>query len=106
MSPARIGLGTLEPEAKTIMNDIVHFEGDPETDSARRHLERVLKAPAPAPRWPWLIAALGSGGVWMLWRLGRAAARTTPAPAAKAPAPQAKNEGPLPGDPPASRPAN
>ncbi len=72
------------------MNDIVHFEGDPETDSARRHLERVLKAPEAAPRWPWLIAALGSGGVWMLWRLGRAAARTTETSPARPAAPAAK----------------
>jgi len=59
------------------MNDSgVHFDGDPATDSARRHMERVLKAPESAPRWPWVLAALGSGGVWLLWRGGRAAART------------------------------
>jgi hypothetical protein len=58
------------------MNDSVHFDGDPATDSARRHMERVLKSPERAPRWPWVLAALGSGGVWMLWRWGRAAART------------------------------
>ena len=56
------------------MDENVYFEGDPATDSARRHMERVLKSPEPAPRWPWVLAALGSGSVWMLWRWGRAAA--------------------------------
>lgn len=55
------------------MSDEVYFEGDPATDSARRRMERLLKSPEPPPRWPWLLAALGSGGVWMLWRWGRAA---------------------------------
>ena len=55
------------------MSDSVYFEGDPETDSARRRMERLLKSEEPPPRWPWLLAALGSGGVWMLWRWGRAA---------------------------------
>jgi hypothetical protein len=57
------------------MND-VYFDGDPATDSSRRHMERVLKAPEPAPRWPWVLAALGSSGVWLLWHWGRAAGRT------------------------------
>ena len=56
------------------MND-VYFEGDPATDSARRHMERVLKGPEPSRRWPWILAALGSGGVWLLWRSGQEAAR-------------------------------
>jgi hypothetical protein len=58
------------------MDDNLYFEGDPATDSARRHLERVLKSPEPARRWPWMLAALGSGSVWLLWNWGRAAART------------------------------
>jgi hypothetical protein len=58
-------------------DDTVHFDGDPATDSARRHMERVLKSPERSPRWPLVLAALGSGGVWMLWRWGRAAARST-----------------------------
>ena len=57
-------------------DDSVYFEGDPATDSARRHMERVLKGQEPARRWPWVLAALGSGGVWLLWRRSRAAART------------------------------
>jgi hypothetical protein len=56
-------------------DDRVHFDGDPATDSARRHMERVLKAPEPARRWPWVLAALGGGGVWLLWRWGRSAVR-------------------------------
>ena len=57
------------------MSDRLYFDGDPATDSARRHMERVLKSPESARRWPWLLAALGSGGVWLLWRTGRDAAR-------------------------------
>ena len=57
----------------------VYFDGDPATDSARRHMERVLKG-EPKRRWPWLAAALGGGAVWMLWRMGNsvAAARNQP----------------------------
>jgi hypothetical protein len=61
------------------MDDMVHFDGDPATDSARRRLERVLKSEEPPPRWPWILAALGGGGVWLLWRLGRVTARTADA---------------------------
>jgi len=61
--------------AASNMNDNLHFDGDPSTDSARRHMERVLKSPERAPRWPWVLAALGGGGVWMLFRWGRAASR-------------------------------
>ena len=49
----------------------VYFEGDPEIDSARRRLERILKGEPPPSRWPWIVAALGSGGLWMMWRWGR-----------------------------------
>lgn len=53
----------------------VYFEGDPATDSARRRLERLLKEPEPPPsRWPWIVAALGGGGLWMMFKWGRAAA--------------------------------
>ena len=56
------------------MDDTV-LDGDPKTESTRRHMERVLKSQEPARRWPWALAALGAGGVWMLWRLGRASVR-------------------------------
>jgi hypothetical protein len=55
------------------MSDGPYFDGDPATDSARRHMERVLKG-EPARKWPWLLAALGSGTVWMLYRFGAEAA--------------------------------
>ena len=52
------------------MSDRLYFDGDPATDSARRHMERVLKSPESARRWPWL-----------LWRTGRDAARAKSASA-------------------------
>jgi hypothetical protein len=60
--------------------DEVYFDGDPATDSARRHMERVLKGEPPPRRWPWVLAALGGGGVWWMWRLGRAHARESAQP--------------------------
>ena len=80
------------------MSDNVYFEGDPETDSARRHLERVLSGREPARRkWPWMMAALGGGGLWLLWHSGRAAARskteTTAGPGAGAGGPAPGNRG-------------
>ncbi|PYR92252.1 MAG: hypothetical protein DMF84_14175 [Acidobacteria bacterium] len=74
---------------KLNMND-VYFDGDPGTDSTRRHMERVLKAPEPASRWPWVLALLGSGGVWLLWHLGRATVRTRDAAATEPQRPGAK----------------
>lgn len=47
----------------------VYFDGDPAVDSSRRHMERVLKG-EPRRKWPWLVAAIGSGGLWALWRMG------------------------------------
>jgi hypothetical protein len=55
------------------MDDEVYFDGDPATDSARRHMERVLKGEPSPPRWPWVLGALGGGGLLLMWRLGRAA---------------------------------
>lgn len=72
------------------MSDGVYFDGDPATDSARRHMERVLKG-EPTRRWPWIVAALGSGTVWMLWRAGQTAAgRRDPGGTAPQDAPQTK----------------
>ena len=50
------------------MSDEVYFDGDPEHDSARRHLERVLKGAPPRRRWPWVLAILG-GGARAAWRM-------------------------------------
>lgn len=57
------------------MSDNLYFAGDPATDSARRHLERVLKEEPrqqqrPPRLWPW-VAILASGTLWSAWRLLR-----------------------------------
>jgi hypothetical protein len=75
------------------MNDYVYFDGDPSTDSTRRHMERVLKTPDAPRRWPWLLAALGTGGVWWLWRLGRDTVRERESSATE---PERSPEGPPP----------
>jgi hypothetical protein len=50
------------------VSDDLYFDGDPATDSRRRHLERVLKDEAPRRRWPWVVALVAGGGAWALWR--------------------------------------
>ena len=75
------------------MNEGLHFDGDPATESARRHMERVLKNPEATSRWPWVVAALGSGSVWLLWRWGRARARTREASAQESSAPAPTDAG-------------
>jgi hypothetical protein len=64
------------------MPDEVHFDGDPEHDSARRHLERVLKGGPPRRRWPWIAAIAAGGGAWVLWRVlhGRRSGAADPRP--------------------------
>jgi len=53
-------------------DNYLHFEGDPQTDSARRHLERVLSQPqTPRRRWPWIVGLLAGGGTWTIWRAWR-----------------------------------
>jgi hypothetical protein len=52
------------------MADEVYFEGDPEIDSRRRHMERVLKGEPSPRRWPWIVALL-AGGAWATWRYSR-----------------------------------
>ena len=49
------------------MSDI-YFSGDPAEDSARRHMERVLKGEQPR-RWPLVAALLAGGKAFTLWRL-------------------------------------
>lgn len=45
-----------------------YFDGDPETDSARRHMERVLKEPATEhSKWPWVLAAVAGVATWYFW---------------------------------------
>ena len=46
----------------------LHFDGDPQTDSARRHMERVLTNAPRRRRWPWVIGLLAGGGSWTIWR--------------------------------------
>ena len=59
----------------------LHFDGDPQTDSARRHMERVLKQPdVPRRRWPWILGLLAGGGSWIAWRVWRDGARQTGRP--------------------------
>jgi len=51
-----------------VRDESVYFEGDPATESSRRHMERVLRG-EPGPRkWPWLLAAVAGGGLFALWR--------------------------------------
>jgi hypothetical protein len=47
------------------------FEGDPESDSTRRHMERVLNAPRASKA---RKAAVAGAAVWGIWRLVRAVA--------------------------------
>ena len=65
-----------------------YFDGDPETESARRHLERVLKEPATRHRkWPWLLAAVAGVTTWYFWPRGadkNGAREGTPREASKA----------------------
>jgi hypothetical protein len=53
------------------MSDDLYFDGDPATDSARRHLERVLKEPERPRRWPWVIGTAMAVAAWYFWPRGR-----------------------------------
>lgn len=71
------------PDDVTDVPDDVYFEGDPEFDSRRRHLERVLKGGPPRRKWPWVLALAAGGGAWALWRvLQRERAATGSSPVA------------------------
>lgn len=66
------------------MADDLYFDGDPEHDSRRRHLERVIKGGPPRRRWPWVVAIAAGGGAWALWRvLGARTAAEGGTPAAE-----------------------
>jgi hypothetical protein len=54
------------------MSDDYYFDGDPSTDSARRHLERVLREPPRRRRWPWILAAVAGATAWYFWPRGSA----------------------------------
>ncbi len=68
------------------MNDY-YFDGDPEVDSTRRQLERVLQGRPPRRRWPWLLAAIAGGTAFTVWRFHsrRPKAPTSPGEAAEQP---------------------
>jgi hypothetical protein len=72
-----------------------YFDGDPEVDSTRRHLERVLQG-RPSRRWPWVVAAFAGGAALAFWRVrshrGAAAnAAEKPPDAAPKPAPDLRH---------------
>lgn len=52
------------------MADDLYFDGDPETDSARRHMERVLKGERPR-RWPWVVGTAMAVAAWYFWPRAR-----------------------------------
>jgi hypothetical protein len=49
------------------MTDYVYFDGDPATDSARRHMERVLKESNTRRRWLWVGVPLAGLAAWYFW---------------------------------------
>jgi len=53
------------------MAEDLYFEGDPGTESTRRHMERVLRG-EPQRRWPWLLGMLAGGTAFAFWRVRRA----------------------------------
>ena len=61
------------------MSDDVYFDGDPELDSRRRHLERVLKGGPPRRKWPWVLALVAGGSTWAIWRAGKRAGQESAA---------------------------
>ena len=56
----------------------VYFDGDPEFDSQRRHMERVIKGTPRRRKWPWVLAAVAGGGAWAAWRLMKTPAGEKP----------------------------
>jgi hypothetical protein len=56
-----------------------YFDGDPSTDSARRHLERLLKETQPRRKWPWIAAVAAGAAAWFFWPKSRASRTADPA---------------------------
>jgi hypothetical protein len=44
----------------------VYLDGDPDTESTRRHMERVLSG-QPARKWPWVLGVLAGGTALAFW---------------------------------------
>ncbi len=66
--------------------DEVYFDGDPEVDSTRRRLERLMQGRPKPRRWPWVVAALAGGAAgFAFWRM-RSRQRVREATTAEAPA--------------------
>ena len=49
----------------------LYFDGDPAVDSPRRHMERVLKGEGSRRKWPFVLMALGGGGLWAIWKTAK-----------------------------------
>jgi hypothetical protein len=63
------------------MSESFHFEGDPATESARRHLERVLNEPAQRQRrWPAIAGMLTGLAAWYFWPRQRESRRPGESP--------------------------
>jgi hypothetical protein len=50
----------------------VYLDGDPETESTRRQMERLLRGER-RRRWPWLFGAVAGGTAFVFWRARRRA---------------------------------
>jgi hypothetical protein len=69
----------------------VYLDGDPNAESTRRHMERVLSGNAPR-RWPWLLGLVAGGTALAFWRARRTRrehSRDAPRPFAGSGAPAA-----------------
>jgi hypothetical protein len=51
--------------------DELHFEGDPERDSTRRRLERVMKEEGPRSEWKWMAALAAGATALLFWQARR-----------------------------------
>jgi len=66
------------------VDDEFYFDGDPATESTRRHMERVLTDPKPRRRWPWVAAAMTGMALLGVWQFRK---RTRPNSDADEPTP-------------------